>query len=643
MSDLFNYRNTNLIGSVIEGYEYNSSTGETNTIAKVFYVIDKTQLLLTGKTVKTQVYVTVLIDPTYTTYTSIETSNLDLTSIAYIATESIIDVKEFPKTTPLISMENGLVGANIKGYEYNVATGQSNTVETTCKIIDKMEILVSDILTQVYVCVLYSGTTGSDKLYVPFTSVTEVVSFGIIDYGRPSVLRYTGMNFKQDAGLTSVLFKDITSGNILRVEPINTIQAVNTAPSTDIVIQRTGGEEIIIQGLELAVTQINGVVAGATIAAAVIALNALFAHAGSVGSAPTITSSTSLSLTLGQVLNYELTGTNIVSVVWTNLPTGIAPVIGNIFKIIGGSALSAGTYNFTVEAINYYGSVTASISLSISASYTNTKSFNPGSGSNAYFQKTAVGVENNTPLYRAAGNTGPAWSVFGWLKNNAASTAWKPVFYFGDYSSGAGGTNLGRVRFHNRISTTWPYNTIELYFSYGLATYPDVNLIKFSGLAAGVSKNTWFSFMVVYDGGNTNTGSATSSNPFSIYINGVQLSPSWTVVGGGYGGSIEYISGFDKSQVNIARGEATGVTKYANVTFFDEMALWQSDESSNVATFHNSGTPIDLTSYNPYAYYRFGDAPTDISGYPIMEDVGTTGTDLTAYNGTVADYVSDVP
>ena len=208
MSDLFNYRNSNLIGSVIEGYEYIPSTQETNGIAKVFYVIDKAQLLLPGNTVKTQVYVTVLIDPAYTTYTSISASNLDLTSVAYITVESIVDVKEFPKTPPLISMDHGLVGANIKGYEYNVVTGESNLLETTCKVTDRMEILVSGVLTQVYVCIVYSGTTGSDKLYIPFTAVTEIVSLGIIDYGSPAVLRYVGMNFKQDSLGINILFND---------------------------------------------------------------------------------------------------------------------------------------------------------------------------------------------------------------------------------------------------------------------------------------------------------------------------------------------------------------------------------------------------------------------------------------------------
>ena len=134
--------------------------------------------------------------------------------------------------------------------------------------------------------------------------------------------------------------------------------------------------------------------------------------------------------------------------------------------------------------------------------------------------------------------------------------------------------------------------------------------------------------MIVYDGTTTNNSLAT--NPFSMYINGVLVSPSWAVGGTGYAGSIEYMPLLtypDRSQFNLGKGNAYNTVIYAPNVFFDEMALWQSDQSANASAF-GAGSPIDLASYNPYAYYRFGDSPTDISGWPNMEDIGTTGTDL---------------
>jgi hypothetical protein len=462
----------------------------------------------------------------------------------------------------------------------------------------------------------------------------------IIQSGGESNYGATTMDFAIDVGGTTIQFKDFTSGAILDTYPANSCTA--TVNSEGIRIEFIGGQKVLINKLNVATIKVAGTLQTSAQADIVNALNTLFANVGG-GNAPTITSG-DIALTVGDTINYQLTGTNVVAWSWDSLPhASLVTQTGNPSKLIGGSTMTVGTYTAVARATNYNGSVTKDIDIVVSAAFTNTKSFSPHSGGTCYFQKTAAGVENNTPLYRAAGNSGSAWTAFGWLKNNAGSTDWKPVLYFGDYGSGAGGTGLGRVRFYIRNSTTWPYNTIELYFSYGAATSPSTNDIKFSGLAAGVAKNTWFSFMLVYDGSNTNNN-ANSSDGFSIYINGVQLSPSWTVTGGGYGGSIEYISGFDKSQFNIGRGELSPwATAYANVVYFDEIALWQSDQSANAATFHNSGTPIDLSSYTPYAYYKFGDAATDISGYPIMEDIGSTGTDLTMYNGTVANYLSDTP
>ena len=115
---------------------------------------------------------------------------------------------------------------------------------------------------------------------------------------------------------------------------------------------------------------------GATPIAACDALNALFASTGSsTGDAPVITSSTSVALTEGDTLNYELVATNGVGYEWSNLPSGVTTVEGNVRKLIGGSGLAVGTYNITAKAINYFGEDTETIVLTVSAPpYSNTKS-----------------------------------------------------------------------------------------------------------------------------------------------------------------------------------------------------------------------------------------------------------------------------
>ena len=88
---------------------------------------------------------------------------------------------------------------------------------------------------------------------------------------------------------------------------------------------------------------------------AVNALNAAFTANGSTNQPPVITSATSISLSTGDTLNYELTATGGVGYEWASLPSGVTTVEGNIRKLVGGSLLSAGTYPFTATAINYFG------------------------------------------------------------------------------------------------------------------------------------------------------------------------------------------------------------------------------------------------------------------------------------------------
>ena len=105
-------------------------------------------------------------------------------------------------------------------------------------------------------------------------------------------------------------------------------------------------------------------------------LNALFAASGgNGGNVPVITSNTTINLVEGETLNYELTATDGVGYEWDGLPSGVVTVEGNVRKLVGGSGLSAGTYNVTAKAINYYGEDSETISIVVaSPPYANTKS-----------------------------------------------------------------------------------------------------------------------------------------------------------------------------------------------------------------------------------------------------------------------------
>jgi len=71
----------------------------------------------------------------------------------------------------------------------------------------------------------------------------------------------------------------------------------------------------------------------------------------------------------------------------------------------------------------------------------------------------------------------------------------------------------------------------------------------------------------------------------------------------------------------------------------DEFAIWQSDQTANVGTIYGGGTPINLTSLNPVAWYRMGDGDV----FPTLTDHGSGGNSGTMTNMDAGDIVEDVP
>ena len=72
---------------------------------------------------------------------------------------------------------------------------------------------------------------------------------------------------------------------------------------------------------------------------------------------------------------------------------------------------------------------------------------------------------------------------------------------------------------------------------------------------------------------------------------------------------------------------------------YDEIAIFNSNLSSNMAAIYNSGVPTDLTSYNPVVWWRMEEG----SGSTVA-DSGTDGAtrrDLTLINGPT--FTTDIP
>ena len=82
------------------------------------------------------------------------------------------------------------------------------------------------------------------------------------------------------------------------------------------------------------------------------------------------------------------------------------------------------------------------------------------------------------------------------------------------------------------------------------------------------------------------------------------------------------------------------------VTFFsgniDEVAVWNSDQSANVATIYNSGTPANISSLSPISHWRMGEDATFSTNWSLPDNGSASNTGTSA-NMTIADLEGDAP
>jgi hypothetical protein len=148
--------------------------------------------------------------------------------------------------------------------------------------------------------------------------------------------------------------------------------------------------------------------------------------------------------------------------------------------------------------------------------------------------------------------------------------------------------------------------------------------------------DTWQYITVTYDGGTTGASSGDINNyysRFSIYIDGASQVTNNTNSNYGWSGAL---SGQNLRVAKLVSGNTLNGEK------IDELAIWNSDQSANISTIYNSGSPFDLStlSAQPKHWWRMGDGDT----YPILQDSGTSANcTFVMYNMTSADIVNDVP
>ena len=123
--------------------------------------------------------------------------------------------------------------------------------------------------------------------------------------------------------------------------------------------------------------------------------------------------------------------------------------------------------------------------------------------------------------------------------------------------------------------------------------------------------NTWYHVVAVFDGGG-----AGNSTRCYIYVDGADATAAYT---GTIPASITDSTG--ELQINDYASGNIGVD---GVSYYDEVAIWYSNEAANVSLIYNGGTPGSLTGLGPDVWYRMGDDAAD---------------DFTAATGTLRDQI----
>ena len=234
-----------------------------------------------------------------------------------------------------------------------------------------------------------------------------------------------------------------------------------------------------------------------------------------------------------------------------------------------------------------------------------------GTGGTPAFTNTLSTTFDGTDDFVDCGNpsslqiTG-ALTLSAWVKRDVTSSTANYVIIGKDSTT----STLNRGYLLNVNPTT---NKIQL-----VIFYDSIGSINIVASTSSIVTDQWTHVMGVNDG-----------TDLKIYINGVLEN---TNVGGGN------VINNTPINFNIGRRASSPSTRGYWNGEIDEVAVWDSDQSTNASAIYNSGTPTDLTSYSPISWWRMGDGST----YPTINDeIGSNNGTMT--NMTSANFVTDVP
>ena len=334
---------------------------------------------------------------------------------------------------------------------------------------------------------------------------------------------------------------------------------------------------------------------------------------------PTVADQT-VTVTEGDVMNFQIVSSDNIVNQFAELDAPSWMSINQVSGVLSGTApafagTSADTIVVNCKAGNAIGgTVEFTVTVSVAeVAYTNNKSLQfPSSNTTAYLNGNHANV---TALQRTGNGSGAsdAWSISMWVKPSTSTTSQQLFYYGGD-----------DLTLEGRIDIV-QFSGANLLFRYG----KNNNNISFIGVG-NFPTAQWNHILVTYNGGDTLTANG-GATAFTMSINGANGISQVQAQGGGFSDNIAA----DKFRIGRLLG-ATTSQYYSGAV--NQVAIWNTDETANLATIYNSGATQDLSGLTsaPVHYYEIETSVTTIS------DISGSA-DLTGFNFSNSDLVSDTP
>lgn len=188
-----------------------------------------------------------------------------------------------------------------------------------------------------------------------------------------------------------------------------------------------------------------------------------------------------------------------------------------------------------------------------------------------------------------------------------------------------------RIIFHIPRNTTQTNSQVLVWLrtSGQLEISVNVNTQFVRSTTAAITPGVWQHLLIAFD-----LSQATNNNRIRPFVNGVDV----------FSVANNPASSFPVSSGAVWLGEEANGYIAPFLGNIDEVALWNSDQRSNVASIYNSGVPFDLSTLGtaPDHWWRMGDGDTwGGSSWTLSDNIGSY--DLGSINMEEADRVTDVP